>query len=80
MVPYNMRLCRIREISMDSGLSVDFAPDATVDVRTAFGIDQDLEVPAFSQRTDYVPVIDQDYRFDRTPPWPSSPASPTTGG
>ena len=50
---------------MDSGLSVDFAPDATVDVRTTFGIDQDLEVPSFSQRTDYVPVIDQDYRFDR---------------
>ena len=50
---------------MDSGLSADLAPDATVHVYTAFGIDQDLEVPAFSQRTDYVPVIDQDYRFDR---------------
>ena len=50
---------------MDSGLSADLAPDATVHVCTAFGIDQDLEVPAFSQRTDYVPAIDQDYRFDR---------------
>ena len=50
---------------MDAGLSADFAPDATVDLYTAFGIDQDLEVPAFSQRTDYVPTIDRDYRFDR---------------
>ncbi len=50
---------------MDSGLSADLAPDATVHVCTTFGIDQDLEVPAFSQRTDYVPAIDQDYRFDQ---------------
>ena len=50
---------------MDSGLSSDLQPDTTVDVRTAFGIDQDLLVPAFSLRTDYVPAMDQDYRFDR---------------
>ncbi len=40
-------------------------PDTTVSVRDAFGIDQDLEVPAFSTRTDYVPVVDEAYRFDR---------------
>ncbi|GIS19507.1 MAG: cobaltochelatase subunit CobS [Pseudomonadota bacterium] len=34
-------------------------------MREAFGIDQELSVPAFSQRTDYVPAIDPDYRFDR---------------
>jgi cobaltochelatase CobS len=34
-------------------------------VRDAFGIDQELSVPAFSQRTDHVPAIDSDYRFDR---------------
>ena len=50
---------------MESGLSTDLAPDAKVCVREAFGIDQDLEVPAFSRRTDYVPVMDDDYRFDR---------------
>jgi cobaltochelatase CobS len=33
-------------------------------VREAFGLDQDLEVPAFSARNDYVPVIDEDYLFD----------------
>ena len=40
-------------------------PDTTVSVRDAFGIDQDLDVPAFSKRTDYVPAIDEAYRFDR---------------
>ena len=40
-------------------------PDTTVNVREVFGIDQDLEVPAFSSRTDYVPAVDADYRFDR---------------
>ena len=40
-------------------------PDTTVSVRDAFGIDQDLDVPAFSTRTDYVPVVDEAYRFDR---------------
>ena len=49
---------------LDSGLPADLAPDTTVSVREAFGIDQDLEVPAFSARNDYVPVIDEDYLFD----------------
>jgi len=40
-------------------------PDTTVSVRDAFGIDQDLEVPAFSKRTDYVPATDEAYIFDR---------------
>ena len=40
-------------------------PDTTVEVREVFGIDQDLQVPAFARRTDYVPVVDEDYRFDR---------------
>ena len=40
-------------------------PDTSVSVREVFGIEQDLEVPAFSQRTDYVPAVDDDYRFDR---------------
>jgi cobaltochelatase CobS len=29
-----------------------------------FDIDQDLDVPAFSERSDYVPAVDEDYRFD----------------
>ncbi len=46
------------------GLSPDFIPDIKVNVREVFNIDQDLEVPAFSERTDYVPAVDDDYRFD----------------
>ena len=51
--------------SQQSGLLPDTAPDTTVNVREAFGIDQDLEVPAFSESCDYVPAIDEDYQFDR---------------
>ncbi len=50
---------------MESGLPADLVPDTEISVRVAFGIDQDLMVPAFSQRTEYVPAIDEDYRFDR---------------
>jgi cobaltochelatase CobS len=40
-------------------------PDITVSVRQTFGIDSDLQVPAFSKPNDYVPDIDEAYRFDR---------------
>jgi len=40
-------------------------PDITVSVRQTFGIESDLQVPAFSQVCDYVPDIDEAYRFDR---------------
>ena len=41
------------------------SPDITVSVRQLFGIDSDMEVPAFSDGNDYVPVLDEAYRFDR---------------
>ena len=40
-------------------------PDRTVSVREAFGIDLDLQVPAFSQTDEHVPALDPDYIFDR---------------
>jgi len=40
-------------------------PDIRVSVRQSFGIDSDLQVPGFSQATEYVPEIDEAYRFDR---------------
>jgi cobaltochelatase CobS len=46
-------------------LSTDSMPDTTVDVRDVFGLDVDLKVPAFSERTEYVPDVDPSYRFDR---------------
>jgi len=41
------------------------APDIKISVRQSFGIDSELQVPAFSQTTEYVPEIDDAYRFDR---------------
>ncbi|BBU61044.1 MULTISPECIES: cobaltochelatase subunit CobS [Methylosinus] len=40
-------------------------PDLKVSVRQLFGIDSDLEVPAYSERTEHVPDKDPDYLFDR---------------
>tara|TARA_R110000772_G_scaffold232445_2_gene343925 strand:+ start:38629 stop:39636 length:1008 start_codon:yes stop_codon:yes gene_type:complete len=40
-------------------------PDVTVSVRQTFGIDSDMEVPAFSQAEEHVPERDDAYRFDR---------------
>ena len=39
-------------------------PDRMVSVREVFGIDSDLKVPAFSERDDHVPEIDEAYRFN----------------
>jgi cobaltochelatase CobS len=36
-----------------------------VKAREVFGIDSDLDVPAFSTRTEHVPELDTAYRFDR---------------
>jgi cobaltochelatase CobS len=39
-------------------------PDIQVSVRQTFGMDSDLEVPAFSQPSEHVPPVDDAYRFD----------------
>lgn len=40
-------------------------PDLKISVRQTFGIESDLEAPAFSQLTEHVPAVDEAYRFDR---------------
>ncbi|HXQ66761.1 MAG TPA: cobaltochelatase subunit CobS [Alphaproteobacteria bacterium] len=40
-------------------------PDIKVSVRQTFGIDVDMEVPAFSRPSELVPDFDEVYRFDR---------------
>jgi cobaltochelatase CobS len=40
-------------------------PDKKVSVRQVFGIDSDMEVPAYSQTSEHVPDLDPDYLFDR---------------
>ena len=39
-------------------------PDTKVSVRETFGIDTDMEVPAFSETSEYVPDLDETYHFD----------------
>ena len=40
------------------------APDITIDARKVFGVDTDMQVPAFSTTDERVPVIDPNYVFD----------------
>jgi cobaltochelatase CobS len=40
-------------------------PDKKVSVRDVFGIDSDLEVPAYAEREEHVPDVDPDYLFNR---------------
>jgi cobaltochelatase CobS len=40
-------------------------PDMKISVRQVFGIDSDLEVPAFSEADEHVPDLDPDYLFNR---------------
>jgi cobaltochelatase CobS len=56
------KVAQISEIRPTSAIE---APDTTVKAREAFGVDVDLDVPAFSVRTEHVPEIDHTYRFDR---------------
>ena len=40
-------------------------PDTKVSARQVFGIDSDMEVPAYSQSSEHVPDLDPEYLFDR---------------
>ena len=51
----------IEEI-INSGASI---PDIEVDVSQTFDLDVDLKVPGFSEANEYVPSIDDAYRFDK---------------
>jgi cobaltochelatase CobS len=46
-----------------AGDLLHLAPDTSLSAR-AFGAASDMQVPAFSRRTEYVPEIDPAYRFD----------------
>ena len=39
-------------------------PENTISVREVFGIDSDMQVPAFAERTEHVPDVDSAYVFD----------------
>ena len=39
-------------------------PDTTISAKEAFDLDIDMEMPAFSQKTEYVPDLDETYCLD----------------
>ena len=39
-------------------------PDTNYNVRETFGLDLDMEVPGFSDTSEYVPTLDPDYQFN----------------
>ena len=45
--------------------NLDITPDIKVSVKQTFGIDSKMEVEAFSKKSEYVPEIDKNYKFDR---------------
>jgi len=53
-------------------------PDMKVSIRQLFGIDSDMEVPAYSEAEEHVPDLDPDYRFDRSTTLAILAASRTT--
>ncbi len=45
--------------------NIEQTPDIKLSIKQTFGIDSDIEVDAFSKKTDYVPDIDKTYKFDK---------------
>ena len=49
---------------MDTFLN-NLKPDIKISVKQCFGIDTKMEIDGFAKKNEYVPKIDQDYKFDR---------------
>ena len=45
--------------------NLNIQPDIKISLKQSFGIDSEMEVDAFSKRSEYVPEIDKNYKFDR---------------
>ncbi len=45
--------------------NLDIKPDIKISVRQSFGIDTDMLIDGFSKKNEYVPLIDNNYKFDR---------------
>jgi len=50
--------------TVENSAQMSGTPDIQVSVRQTFGIDSELDVPAFSQPSEHVPSVDDAYRFD----------------
>ncbi len=49
----------------DGSIDLGAKPTEEISVREVFGIDSDMKVKAFADRTDRVPELDSTYKFDR---------------
>ena len=45
--------------------NIELQPDIKISLKQSFGIDSDMEVDAFSKKSEFVPTIDKNYKFDR---------------
>ena len=43
----------------------EMVPDIKISVNQIFGIDSEMKVDGFSKKSEYVPEIDKNYKFDR---------------
>ncbi len=50
---------------MEDGMDYSTVPDTTISARDAFGIEAEMEIPAFSEGNEHVPEFDDAYLFDR---------------
>ena len=48
---------------MTANLNIE--PDIKISVKQTFGVDSEMQVDAFSKKSELVPEIDKDYKFDR---------------
>jgi cobaltochelatase CobS len=55
----------MQSATLDSGAAIAGLPDMKISVRQVFGIDSDMEAPAYSTGDPHVPDLDPDYLFDR---------------
>jgi cobaltochelatase CobS len=46
-------------------LNLNIQPDIKISINQTFGIESEMKVDAFSKRSEYVPEIDKNYKFDR---------------
>ncbi len=58
------RIAALAEARVTPISAIDL-PDTKISAREVFGIDADMEVPAFSVRTEHVPELDPAYVFDK---------------
>jgi len=55
----------MQSVISDESAIIGGLPDLKISVRQVFGIDSDMEAPAYSQADSHVPDLDPDYLFDR---------------